>query len=189
MTGFVIDETENEPGFKTREIIRVFDDTPIFDKTLLEFYKWIADYYIVPLGLVLRMIIPKARGSMSLTFIRLKKGWEKNIDSVPEGLNDIIEILKRKPHSLRRLNKIPGAKTKIKKLEELSLIERYDRFVTYFSKRGRNIDWFHNIKEENLSLTTEQNDCVEKVLNSFRVREFKTFLLWGPPGSGKTEVY
>ncbi len=42
---------------------------------------------------------------------------------------------------------------------------------------------------KNIVMNAEQKNAVEKILESIQKRIYKTFLLFGPTGSGKTEVY
>src|SRR5579872_6069383 len=48
----------NPPRVKTRDVLDVIDATPSLDEQLLLLGKWIADYYLAPLGEVLRTMLP-----------------------------------------------------------------------------------------------------------------------------------
>jgi primosomal protein N' (replication factor Y) len=43
---------------KLRDILEVLDDAPVLDAELLELCRWVADYYVAPLGVVLRAALP-----------------------------------------------------------------------------------------------------------------------------------
>ena len=59
LTGFVINVTEEtKVEGKVKSIRDVLDDQPIFSKDSLEFYKWIADYYMSSLGEALKNSVP-----------------------------------------------------------------------------------------------------------------------------------
>ncbi len=64
--GFIIGSSPPPEGITLRDIIDVVDDEPLFDTKRLEFFKWIADYYICPLGAVIRAAHPSGLGSMRL---------------------------------------------------------------------------------------------------------------------------
>ncbi|MDP2480701.1 MAG: primosomal protein N' [Candidatus Palauibacterales bacterium] len=48
-------ETELE---RVRPVLDLLDDTPLLPEKLLELCRWVADYYVAPLGLVLRAALP-----------------------------------------------------------------------------------------------------------------------------------
>ena len=51
-----------------RPIIKILDEEPVFDHQLLELERWMADYYICPLSIVLNaMITPRLGKSGSKT--------------------------------------------------------------------------------------------------------------------------
>ena len=59
-TGYVVGRPEApriDPA-GIRAISRVVDPMPAFDASQLEFYTWIAEYYLAPLGMVLRTAVP-----------------------------------------------------------------------------------------------------------------------------------
>lgn len=64
--GFIIGSSKPPEGVNLRDIIDVIDDEPLFDEKRLEFFKWIADYYICPLGAVVKAAHPSGLGSMSV---------------------------------------------------------------------------------------------------------------------------
>jgi len=59
-TGFVtalLAEPDLDPS-RVKTILRVLDPVPAFDATQLAFYRWIADYYLCPLGMVIATATP-----------------------------------------------------------------------------------------------------------------------------------
>lgn len=64
--GFIVGVSKPPEGVNLRDIVDVIDDKPLFDEKRLEFFKWIADYYICPLGAVIRAAHPSGLGSMSM---------------------------------------------------------------------------------------------------------------------------
>ena len=47
-------------GLKTKKVIEALDLSPVLDEHLLKLGKWIADYYLAPLGEVFRAMLPLA---------------------------------------------------------------------------------------------------------------------------------
>lgn len=60
VTGYILATSAAAPAeVKTvKPIIDILDETPIFDKKRLEFYRWLSSYYFAPLGSVLSLIHP-----------------------------------------------------------------------------------------------------------------------------------
>jgi primosomal protein N' (replication factor Y) len=61
VTGYTIDLLDQPPkGLeeKLREIEGLLDETPLIDPQMLRFYRWIADYYLYPLGEVIKTGLP-----------------------------------------------------------------------------------------------------------------------------------
>ncbi len=62
VTAYVVgttDELDFDPK-KVKLIDRLFDSTPAFDSTQLKFFKWIAGYYLSPLGEVIATALPSS---------------------------------------------------------------------------------------------------------------------------------
>jgi len=62
LIGFIVGFGDAPPEFKLRDILDVLDEEPLFNKQRLEFLKWIADYYITSLGIVLKAAHPGGLG-------------------------------------------------------------------------------------------------------------------------------
>jgi primosomal protein N' (replication factor Y) len=58
MTGIVVELHDREPSVKTKTIHSVLDVSPVLDDQLMRLGRWIADYYLAPLGEVFRTMLP-----------------------------------------------------------------------------------------------------------------------------------
>ncbi len=58
MTGIVVELHDRKPAVTTKNIISVPDAEPVLDEFLLRLARWIADYYLAPLGEVCRTMLP-----------------------------------------------------------------------------------------------------------------------------------
>ncbi|BHH83229.1 replication restart helicase PriA [Desulforhopalus sp. 52FAK] len=61
VTGYVVklsDEGDEKPEFTIRPIVKFLDEYPLFHVTLTTFFKWVADYYQYPIGLVIKAALP-----------------------------------------------------------------------------------------------------------------------------------
>ncbi len=58
--GIVVGIAEPREKIKYKEVVEAPDDAPVLDEPLLALCRWIAEYYIVPLGVALRTALPAA---------------------------------------------------------------------------------------------------------------------------------
>src|ERR1700690_4207943 len=58
LTGVVVEVHDRAPSVKTKAILNVLDVSPVLDEQLLRLGRWIADYYLAPLGEVMRTMLP-----------------------------------------------------------------------------------------------------------------------------------
>jgi primosomal protein N' (replication factor Y) len=58
LTGVVVELHDRKPSVKIRPILSVLDVSPVLDDQLLRLGRWIADYYLAPLGEVFRSMLP-----------------------------------------------------------------------------------------------------------------------------------
>src|SRR5271165_4969923 len=60
LSGVVVELHDRPPRVKTKKVIEALDLSPVLDEQLLPLGKWIADYYLAPLGEVFRTMLPLA---------------------------------------------------------------------------------------------------------------------------------
>src|SRR5882724_7396819 len=60
MSGVVTELHDRKPTVQTKNVISVLDSAPVLNEQLLKLGKWIADYYLAPLGEVFRTMLPLA---------------------------------------------------------------------------------------------------------------------------------
>jgi primosomal protein N' (replication factor Y) (superfamily II helicase) len=58
MTGIVVELHDRKPSVATKSVQSVLDVSPVLDDQLLRLGRWIADYYLAPLGEVFRTMLP-----------------------------------------------------------------------------------------------------------------------------------
>lgn len=71
LIGFIVGFGKEPTEFKLRDILDVIDEEPLFNEKRLEFLKWIAEYYITSLGIVLKAAHPGGLGASIKRTIRL----------------------------------------------------------------------------------------------------------------------
>jgi len=58
MTGIVLELHDRKPAVSTKAIISALDPSPILDESLIRLARWIAHYYLAPIGEVFRTMLP-----------------------------------------------------------------------------------------------------------------------------------
>jgi primosomal protein N' (replication factor Y) len=62
VTGYLLKISSHLPqginGIVIKEIIDVLDDSPLFDDAMLQFFRWAANYYFVPIGEMIKTALP-----------------------------------------------------------------------------------------------------------------------------------
>ena len=58
VTGILVELHDRRPSVTTKTLINVLDSTPVLDESLLRLGRWIADYYLAPLGESFRTMLP-----------------------------------------------------------------------------------------------------------------------------------
>jgi len=112
VTGFAIDLLTQPPkGIeeKLREVEDLLDEAPLIDGQMLRFYRWISDYYLYPLGEVIKTGLPPGLHLKSELFLSLTESGLKTLDqgnSAPTEEKVLREIEKHGKISLKRMLKI-----------------------------------------------------------------------------------
>jgi primosomal protein N' (replication factor Y) len=105
-TGFVVDlpEASDVPEAKLRPIARLVDPIPAFDARQLGFFRWIADYYLCPLGPVIRAAVPSDVGVRSVRgLVATEAGVEAvAVSAVDEAAAVVLREVIRRPALTRR---------------------------------------------------------------------------------------
>jgi primosomal protein N' (replication factor Y) len=75
LTGIVVEFHDRKPSVRIKTVIGVLDATPVLDEQLLQLGRWIADYYLAPIGEVFRMMLPlNAEFKQSIAYRITKEG-------------------------------------------------------------------------------------------------------------------
>jgi primosomal protein N' (replication factor Y) len=75
MSGIVVDLHDRQPAVQTKNVVSVLDPEPVLDAQLMRLGKWIADYYLAPLGEVFRTMLPlSAEFKRTITYRITERG-------------------------------------------------------------------------------------------------------------------
>jgi primosomal protein N' (replication factor Y) (superfamily II helicase) len=119
VTGFTLDLSNRPPpGIeeKLQEVEDLLDGTPLIDPAMLRFYRWISDYYVYPLGEVIKTGLPPGLDLQSEPMVRLTEEGSKSLArGGPDPIQGRLfqEIEKNREVPLKRLLKLfPGEITR-----------------------------------------------------------------------------
>jgi primosomal protein N' (replication factor Y) len=240
----------------------VLDSSPALDSALLDFTRWISEYYFTPWGLVLRAALPAGLKSTTRSKVRLTEEGRQSLEDpfaiLPPGDRRVLDLLARKgplpPARAKQAARGTG-QTALKRLLAAGLVAPLDERLVVEpappkvrwarlgapqegTPRGRSqrrilsvlqsapeglpvskvlrlagaaAASLHSLRQGGRLVLEErtpsaapdsarapqappvlspaQRAAVDAILVSLRRSEFRTFLLEGVTGAGKTEVY
>lgn len=177
ITGVVIGEEERSDVQESlKRIIDVLDDEPLFTEKDAEFYRRVSEHYFTPLGTVMKYSLPGWTRQKAVKVVKLKRGGE-----LPPEVEEFL-LRPRTIKSLRR--RFPSVYRRLKELSEEGVVEVKEYIRGRLKPEPLPEE---DVKVKSIKLSTEQTDALSEIEKS--VDKFSTFLLFGPPASGKTEVY
>ncbi|MBC8204823.1 MAG: primosomal protein N' [FCB group bacterium] len=134
-TAVVIGLTDFTDIDNIREIIDLADNDPPLPRYLIDFCRWISDYYCCSLGETLQTAHPAGMLAESKKMVRLKTELENELlqfQAYSDFAGEIIETLsKGKAAALKTLRKrinSPGLMKELQQLEKRGIIEIYEDF-------------------------------------------------------------
>jgi primosomal protein N' (replication factor Y) (superfamily II helicase) len=202
VVGVVMAVREGEAPQRAKPLLSVLEGVTVPDDLLL-FLGRLANYYLAPIGEVMRLALPppdrEALAAVETpTLFSTAKGistrkvqWVSATDVALESLAG------RTPHLLSYLRahgtlplsrleeRFGGARATVKRLAEQGLVRLEERDAPRDAFFAEGVD--RDVPPE---ATEPQNDAIAAIVQALAAREkAHTFLLHGVTGSGKTEVY
>ena len=211
-TAMVLRLHDQEPAFKTREVLQVLDTQPMLLAEQMRLWLWVADYYMSPLGDVFKTALPPGLKSedgyrpRKEAYVALGENYRSE-----QALHIALSMLRKglKQHqtfitylSLSHWDTIEGTATaepvvEITKEELMNeshcsaavLKALLDRKLLYTYERE--VGRLNNGGEEHRENIKRLNDAQEDAYNKIVVQMMRknVVLLHGVTSSGKTEIY
>jgi len=92
-TGFIVAINTHTELQDLKLILEILDNEPLFSRTDLEFYQWIASYFMYPLGKTLAEIIPTGAEKKDILWITPASVPEEiSLTSTQKKLLDILRL-------------------------------------------------------------------------------------------------
>ncbi|MCP4718298.1 MAG: DEAD/DEAH box helicase, partial [Desulfobacteraceae bacterium] len=127
VTGYILGEQENAGSYKIKKILDVLDDHPLFPVDEIPFFKWVAQYYIHPLGEVIKTALPAGldRQDVSCVFVTEAGSKDFAAGTLAPGEAGVIQFLNEKQCTLKQLIKNspnPSITSLVRKMEKNNLL-------------------------------------------------------------------
>jgi primosomal protein N' (replication factor Y) len=58
VTGYILERAEEVEGKALKPVLDVLDPEPLFHESMVPFFRWMADYYLCPIGLLIQSALP-----------------------------------------------------------------------------------------------------------------------------------
>ncbi|HPY75224.1 MAG: primosomal protein N' [Planctomycetes bacterium] len=197
MTGFIVSlsETSDVPDNKCRTVLDVVDEFPVVSQNMLEFCQWWSSYYQCSLGEALDVAVPtQVKSSLHRPQAFVQIIDKESVDDYIQNVQDkypqqakILRILKSSEEPLLReqiRNKLGISLSPFQTLAKHGIIEIFYQEVEF--------DLFNQLPPSSApipELTYDQKSVLIPIYNCIRAEKYRTFLLLGVTGSGKTEIY
>jgi primosomal protein N' (replication factor Y) len=184
------------PGVELRDVAGVLDDFPPFTEPLLRLLRWAEDYYLVPPGELLRAALPPGLNARGGSAAPARRGVEFAAPS--PGAAEGLLRLDRRARAQRAVLEYLLARGRIPVEELRAAFPRSRSALAALARRALAVVESVGLgaagggsllpaAEPPLALTPAQSGALASIAGA--AGAFRTFLLHGVTGSGKTEVY
>ena len=175
-TGIVLSKSKNvNIDFNLKEIKFIVDEIPCVGVSQINFYKWISNYYMCPIGTVFDAALPKSLLIRSETVIKLKN--DNSHDSLSEKSIHLLEVINQNQEILvKDLSRIFGNSI-LKDVNELIskdvIVVKEEVYSTYIEKYQIFYSLNSKIKFESISLrTNKQKEVIDFFLKNNQEQYF-----------------
>jgi primosomal protein N' (replication factor Y) len=104
VTGYILGDSQDNYHKDLKAILDVLDEKPLFPASMIPFFKWVADYYLHPIGDVIKTALPGGLNLYDFVTLAVTKKGEQILYADKKAAtpleNEILNLLKIKP--LRR---------------------------------------------------------------------------------------
>jgi primosomal protein N' (replication factor Y) len=205
--GYIV-KIKDESELKDREIkdiLKIVENRPVFDPERLELINWISEYYIQPLGSVIKFFLPPGgKYKHAITSPRVQLKFKDSITLNRNRYNKLKDKINWKRNSSQKKiidYLISGGEVLKEKLVKdtgssySSLASLADKNIISIVKKRQKRDFRYeyrpdkDLKKKKIILNSYQKNALCSIDNAIQKNIFHKFLIEGVTGSGKTAIY
>lgn len=181
-----------DPG-QLKPVRAVIDGAPLVTPSMLALTRWMADYYLCPLGQVLEAVVPAGvrgrAGTREVTLLHVPTEVAARLTrlALPEKQKAVLKALiaSERPLTPTQLSNVAECTlAPINALRKKGFIKAQVRRIQHAEIVDTPAD-----AESHHPMTDDQQAALNVILDAMRAGRHETILMHGVTGSGKTEVY
>ncbi len=178
---------------RLKDVTGVQDEIPLISPPILQMTRWMADYYVCPLGMILETVVPAsvrgAAGTRNATLLHVPTGVAARITQLklPRKQAEALKYLAAAPAPLSPSDlalAVRCTSAPINALRKKGLVHEERRRVHTGDFAAQPAP-----RTKPLQLNADQQKALAEITDQLNQGTHHTFLLHGITGSGKTEVY
>ncbi|MBM4251091.1 MAG: primosomal protein N' [Deltaproteobacteria bacterium] len=201
-------EADQSRDFALKEVAEIVDSEPVYSEIVIDIAKWMSQYYMHPIGEVLRGMLPAANKKTKRERLRLTDlGVQERADLTSQSGQILLSLFGAKKSEVAAIT----AKSRLKRLLTEPHIDTKMAKISVLKRRGlitldtgtsisaRKTDTVHQDNEPTdanceQAIIPELTPLQQKAVATMRdalhePSKAQPFLLHGITGAGKTEVY
>ena len=105
VTGYVMAQCREIPSHNIKPICDILDETPLFPASMISFFKWIAAYYVYPIGQVIQSALPVGLTYNDISMLKITDqgiAWLLK-HTKPSRERSLLERLHKRPRRLKEV--------------------------------------------------------------------------------------
>jgi primosomal protein N' (replication factor Y) len=197
--GVVLGPANPAQGKVFKYIFEIIDQKAIYSENLLKLAKWLSQYYIHPIGEVLRAMLPASQGTTKKTVVSLTPKGERSIAEPGLAMNG--ELSLKQIFSKKVNYSLSQFKSRVCKAGSEEFITSWlgQGLIQYSSENSVSARTSQNplpAKTEArltgkmpLQLSMRQLAVKDSITEKWKAGHIQPSLLFGVTGAGKTEIY
>lgn len=195
----IVSKTHNQApeNTKPKEILSIIDEEPILSQLQLDFWQWIAQYYLANIGDVMNAALPANLKLNSDTYITLSPTFNNDFSDLNDDEYLLVEALTiQEKLSISDIRKITQKKTVtplIRKMLDSGLIDHFEEMSHKYKPKTQlffRLTSFYRESEENLNkafdLCLRSQKQTQVLLSLFKYKNLKEE--WTPVTTIKKEL-
>jgi len=190
VSGWVVGLSDEPLDHTRKDILDAIGTGPPIPRPLVELAVWLAGYYGCTPAQGFEVVVPTVvRRALRETRRWLERAAAEPPARLSRSQRRVLEVLQGGPLEIGELLERTGvSRAVVRRMVRRGLVCESQRPVEFGAEVPTPTD-LPQTPEDRFELTASQREALERVLAAVRTGGLRVPLLFGPPASGKTEVY